>query len=178
MKCFRRWLFNGVAAVPLMMCLATGIIWIWSYYRSILSAPWGPPSASPQYRFDVDKGSITIDRNIGIISGGDEFQLTQVPGWNFAGLNYSGLIITAYRGAYIFPGSITTTQLSCKLYWPFALTLAMVAFLFRVRSRRRNWGIGPATGLCLRCGYDLRATPDRCPECGTIPPKQKEVISA
>jgi hypothetical protein len=51
--------------------------------------------------------------------------------------------------------------------WLLILLSAPVPLAFVRRSiRRRNRA---ASGSCLRCGYDLRATPERCPECGAVP---------
>jgi hypothetical protein len=46
-------------------------------------------------------------------------------------------------------------------YWAPVLVTATAAILATLRNMRK---IG--TGLCLQCGYDLRASKERCPVCG------------
>ena len=47
--------------------------------------------------------------------------------------------------------------------------LALLPALAGLRSRREALGRRRTrSGLCPGCGYDLRATPGRCPECGTL----------
>ena len=50
--------------------------------------------------------------------------------------------------------------------WSLALLVAALPAnrLWLFRSQRRRGRLG----LCRSCGYDLRASPGRCPECGAI----------
>jgi hypothetical protein len=48
------------------------------------------------------------------------------------------------------------------------LTLSLpIVWAMRRRHAARMACVGQVT--CSRCGYDLRATPQRCPECGNVP---------
>ena len=85
--------------------------------------------------------------------------------------SYGGLIVTEAGRDHV--GSIYT-----KLNYPVFAGLGILAAippliwgwdakrsLLRARRLERK--------LCPVCSYDLRATPDRCPECGTIPAHAK-----
>ena len=52
--------------------------------------------------------------------------------------------------------------------WFLSPALAVLPGLW-VIAWRRHWAARrrAAAGVCAKCGYDLRATPGRCPECGT-----------
>jgi hypothetical protein len=53
-------------------------------------------------------------------------------------------------------------------YWFIVLSLAVGPTLAAVRwSRAYKARSRSRRGLCQHCGYDCRATPQRCPECGT-----------
>ena len=51
--------------------------------------------------------------------------------------------------------------LGLSIGWP-------TAWLWQYCRQRRVLLRRMAAGQCLSCGYDCRATPERCPECGRI----------
>jgi len=67
------------------------------------------------------------------------------------------------------PGTSAVYEQSTLIlsYWPM-LVFAAVLPAFKIYSlmQARRIRIRQTKGLCVACGFDLRATRDRCPECG------------
>ena len=48
-------------------------------------------------------------------------------------------------------------------HWFGVLLFGTFPAIYLIRRKKRM------PGTCKTCGYDLRATPERCPECGAVP---------
>jgi hypothetical protein len=85
------------------------------------------------------------------------FPDTRGSDWSMTGMGFQ---IYRSRGPKSYETSVTVPLWSVV----FATGIAPTVWLIRSRKRRRI--SCAAHNLCLRCGYDLRASKDRCPECG------------
>lgn len=176
-----RRLFGVVAFLSAVLCAAVAVLWVRSYFvadrlehrRMQLVYGWNVGEVSVQLllvrgslRFDVDR----------TVHDGQYFRVwrTTGTGWvhrreeasNVAGLpavsiwNHLGLSYDSSR-----PWLRQTHSFGRAPLWLPTLALAAPPALWVYRRHRR-----PKAGHCRRCGYDLRASPQRCPECGTVPP--------
>ncbi len=98
-----------------------------------------------------------------------------LPGFHGDSLDLSGLGrlgLFADDGQFSFGKTSRTMPMFQSAFWQArcpawlaAMAFAILPVLQTTRWRRRRH---PA-GHCRNCGYDLRSTPNRCPECGTAP---------
>src|SRR4051812_10985869 len=123
-------LFTLAAAFSLLLCLATAVLGIRSYWYEERSGLISQIGRSPGILLISSNGVIEIL-------------------WAPKQRGHGAFAIDAER-----------------LIVPYAVlcSLAMISPALWLIGKHRN----AREGRCASCGYDLRATPDRCPECGRI----------
>jgi hypothetical protein len=76
---------------------------------------------------------------------------------------YTIISRTEFAGFHYLRGQVNARQIVVP--WWFLFTCLSLAPAHAARAWwRRTRSVPP--GVCRECGYDLRATPERCPECG------------
>jgi hypothetical protein len=217
MKRLLRIIFNALTTLSLLLCVATVVLWIRSYWRDdeitrISQNEWIQGDGRSEDSHFVARGAgmgsargkLCLASHSLLVEGAgsfifvDFFARANSPfsvGWHrapgnvpsslFAGpipLNALGCHYEREHHEQEFslgeirtggprsPGMTWTTTDTRRIFfphWMLVLLTAIVPACWLIpRIRRRGWG----PGRCRKCGYDLRATPDKCPECGTDPP--------
>jgi hypothetical protein len=179
-----RILFNAATLLSLLLLVAIAALWIRSHWvedridwrrrdglRALHTAPghlvlaldlanWSgqpPDYYGVKYTSEAPTPVETDILSMFVLSIGPRDTFVT---WNRAGFGW-------YLWRSASPGGASIARLVVPL-WSLAVAGALLPVFWlgmkhhaRVRRRRRS-------GLCPHCGYDLRATPERCPECGMV----------
>ena len=170
MRRLARILLNAVTMLSLVLFVATVALWVRSYWRGdyIRFVRPGRPNAESFFAHLVlGQGGAGIQ--VGLLSPEwagrvwperwdwkikDQAPIGYADDWS---ANRWGFSIEARDDFSVFRSRIVVFPL-----WLPTLLLALLPLARLVRLVRRRH----KPGLCPDCGYDLRASKDRCPECG------------
>jgi hypothetical protein len=79
------------------------------------------------------------------------------------------IIVIAYWGCWFAAHLIRVGEHQWAVVPPLLVLAVSWGMVHEWRGKRSEYWT--ANGCCSQCGYDLRASPDRCPECGAVRPK-------
>ena len=169
----RRWLFNLATAVSAVLCAATIVLWVVSFWRECTVRYCYEPDAT-QVRFfllSAERGGIQFDTHPTSIDATEPRGFSVASGTPYIYPSMVGLFDKSY-GRHFFNlfafYAYEENHLFSAVFPIAVLTLAFAVLpLWYALVQRRRYRSRP--GLCPTCGYDLRATPQRCPECGAVP---------
>jgi hypothetical protein len=151
----RRRFLNFAMAMSLGLFVATATLWTRSHRTLNSLSDYDRISFTredPLWWIISYPGKAVLCRQTGHDWNGHDLR-----GFQFAGMSFGG---TRGRSGDLLWNLEVPYWMLC------ALTLAFPLIDVRRRWRERRNRRRQRRGLCLICGYDLRATQERCPECG------------
>jgi hypothetical protein len=186
----RRKLFNFAVGLSLVLFLATMVLWLRArFVQDVISASSGQDrltrvhikenglvitsiSGWPRREALAWRSARTGEQGYGIPVMFDAKSMSNenvVPGVSSSSGIGTAIDPGLPGAATTVVGGVRTKVVVIVWLWPLVIALGLAGPLTATALRR--WAVRRnrrANGLCLSCGYDLRASLERCPECGTF----------
>ncbi|HZN69002.1 MAG TPA: hypothetical protein VFB66_27225 [Tepidisphaeraceae bacterium] len=174
----KRRLLNLLTGLSLLLCAAVAAVALASYGGEV-QIRW--PSPGTRLVVSVSRGEILVERARSLIDGvgfNPHRRVTAGPARDFTAA-VSGHVSRGAGSHSRYAGGVQIGRVYRPSGFEFVVVYVVVPVWLlllplapawtpslwqfaRARARQRR-------GLCPSCGYDLRATPDKCPECGLAP---------